>query len=282
MMACAIDEAIRNNVAVGGNLKHLAGLDNFCWCDPVQSEKTPDGEYKLAQLVRANMALYDYTTAFGVPCISGKDSMKNDYLIGSTKISIPPTVLFSAVSVVKDVRRCITMDAKKPGDLVYVLGETLPETGASEYFALHGLIGNEVPKVDAKRAKTLYEALTKAIAAGWVASCHDCSDGGLGVALAETAFAGDLGMEVDLGRVPASGVARDDFLLFSESASRFVVTVHPGDKGAFEASLQGRIFAQAGKITEEKAFKVHGLRGNMVIRADILDLKEAWKRPLRF
>ena len=101
MMACAIDEAIRNNIAVGGNLKHMAGLDNFCWCDPVQSEKTPDGEYKLAQLVRANMALYDYTTAFGVPCISGKDSMKNDYLIGSTKISIPPTVLFSAVSVVE-------------------------------------------------------------------------------------------------------------------------------------------------------------------------------------
>ena len=113
MMACAIDEAIRNNIAVGGNLKHMAGLDNFCWCDPVQSEKTPDGEYKLAQLVRANQALYDYTTAFGVPCISGKDSMKNDYLIGSTKISIPPTVLFSAVSVVKDVRRCVTMDAKK-------------------------------------------------------------------------------------------------------------------------------------------------------------------------
>jgi len=74
MMACAIDEAIRNNIAVGGNLKHMAGLDNFCWCDPVQSEKTPDGEYKLAQLARANMALYDYTTAFGVPCISGKDS----------------------------------------------------------------------------------------------------------------------------------------------------------------------------------------------------------------
>ena len=106
MMACAIDEAIRNNIAVGGNLKHMAGLDNFCWCDPVQSEKTPDGEYKLAQLVRANMALYDYTTAFGVPCISGKDSMKNDYLIGSTKISIPPTVLFSAVSVID---RCAQM-----------------------------------------------------------------------------------------------------------------------------------------------------------------------------
>ena len=282
MMACAIDEAIRNNIAVGGNLKHLAGLDNFCWCDPVQSEKTPDGEYKLAQLVRANMALYDYTTAFGVPCISGKDSMKNDYLIGSTKISIPPTVLFSAVSVVKDVRRCVTMDAKKPEDLVYVLGETLPETGASEYFALHGLIGNEVPRVNAKKAKALYEALAEAIAAGWVASCHDCSDGGLGVALAETAFAGDLGMEVDLGRVPASGIARDDFLLFSESASRFVVTIHPEDKMAFETCLQGNVFAEVGKVTTGKDFKIHGLKEKDVVLANLLDLKEAWKRPLRF
>ena len=146
MMACAIDEAIRNNVAVGGNLKHMAGLDNFCWCDPVQSEKTPDGEYKLAQLVRANMALYDYTTAFGVPCISGKDSMKNDYLIGSTKISIPPTVLFSAVSVVTDVRKCVTMDAKRPGDLVYVLGETFPETGSFGIFRPPGFIGNRGPQ----------------------------------------------------------------------------------------------------------------------------------------
>ena len=146
MMACAIDEAIRNNIAVGGNLKHMAGLDNFCWCDPVQSEKTPDGEYKLAQLVRANMALYDYTTAFGVPCISGKDSMKNDYLIGTTKISIPPTVLFSAVSVITDVRKCVTMDAKRAGDRVYVLGETFNEMGASEYFALFGFLGNQVPR----------------------------------------------------------------------------------------------------------------------------------------
>jgi len=282
MMACAIDEAIRNNIAVGGNLKHMAGLDNFCWCDPVQSEKTPDGEYKLAQLARANLALYDYTTAFGVPCISGKDSMKNDYLIGSTKISIPPTVLFSAVSVVKDVRKCITMDAKKPGDLVYVLGETFPETGASEYFALQGFIGNRVPRVDAKRAKALYEALGQGILNGWVASCHDCSDGGLGVALAETAFAGDFGMEVDLRKVPASEIDRDDFLLFSESASRFVVTIRPEDKKAFETCLQGNVFAEVGMVTAGKDFRVHGLRNNVVMQAKILDLKEAWKRPLQF
>ena len=282
MMACAIDEAIRNNVAVGGNLKHMAGLDNFCWCDPVQSEKTPDGEYKLAQLARANLALYDYTTAFGVPCISGKDSMKNDYLIGSTKISIPPTVLFSAVSVVKDVRKCVTMDAKRIGDLVYVLGQTLPELGASEYFALLGFIGNRVPRVDSRKAKALYEALAEAIRQGLVASCHDCSDGGLGVALAETAFAGALGMEVDLRKVPAAEIDRDDFLLFSESASRFVVTIGPGNKEAFETCLKGNIFAEVGKVTGGKEFKVQGLGGEIVIQADIFDLKEAWKRPLQF
>ncbi|HUH66591.1 MAG TPA: AIR synthase-related protein, partial [Syntrophales bacterium] len=133
MAACAIDEAVRNAVAVGGGLDFLAGLDNFCWCDPVQSEKTPDGEYKLAQLVRANKALYDYTTAYGVPCISGKDSMKNDYHIGDVKISIPPTLLFSTMGRIEDVRKAVTLDAKHPGDLVYVLGETYDELGGSEW-----------------------------------------------------------------------------------------------------------------------------------------------------
>jgi phosphoribosylformylglycinamidine synthase len=280
MMACAIDEGVRNNIAVGGNLKHMAGLDNFCWCDPIQSEKTPDGEYKLAQLVRANMALLEYTKAFGVPCISGKDSMKNDYLIGSTKISIPPTILFSVVSVIPDVRKCVTMDAKRAGDLVYVLGETRAELGASEYYALHGFIGNQVPRVDAQKARKLYEALGVAMGKGWVASCHDCSDGGLGVALAEAAFAGGLGMEVDLRKVPASGVDRNDTLLFSESQSRFVVTIRPEDRESFEDCLQGNVFSPVGRVVAGKDFIIRGLQGTPLVRADIHELKEAWKKPL--
>ena len=183
MAACAIDEAIRNTIAVGGTLDNLAGLDNFCWCDPVQSEKTPDGEYKLAQLVRANMALYDYTREYGVPCISGKDSMKNDYQIGTIKISIPPTLLFSTIGKMNDVRKAVTMDAKKAGHLVYILGETYAELGGSEWFAHHGYIGNRVPRVNAGRAKELYRSLSHAIKDNLVASCHDCSDGGLGVHL---------------------------------------------------------------------------------------------------
>jgi len=282
MMACAIDEAIRNAIASGGDLRHLAGLDNFCWCDPIQSEKTPDGRYKLAQLVRANQALYDYTTAYGVPCISGKDSMKNDYLVENTKISIPPTVLFSVLGKIDDVRRVQTMDAKAPGDLVYVIGLTRPELGGSEYFVLHDYIGNEVPRVEATAAKLTYEKLAGAIKEGLAASCHDCSDGGLGVALAETAFAGGLGMKIDLAAVPKEDIERDDFLLFSESQSRFVVTVHPDREEAFVAAMQGTTLARIGRVTEEPILICIGLKGDVVLSASIARLKEAWQRPLRW
>jgi phosphoribosylformylglycinamidine synthase len=282
MTACAIDEAVRNAVAVGVDLDHLAGLDNFCWCDPVKSAKTPDGDYKLAQLVRSNMAIYDYTTAYGVPCISGKDSMKNDYSIGKTKISVPPTLLYSVIGKISDVRKAVTMDAKRPEDLVYLLGETRDELGGSEWFAAHGAIGNKVPQVDAKKAMKLYRALSKAIQAGLVASCHDCSDGGLAVALAETAFAGGLGLTVHLKKVLYRGKKRDDYILFSESASRFVVTVRPQDKAKFEKILAGQAAREIGSVTGDGLLQINGLSGKTVIREKIGRLKDAWQKPLNF
>jgi phosphoribosylformylglycinamidine synthase II len=280
MMACAIDEAVRNAVAVGGDPGRMVGLDNFCWPDPVQSEKTPDGEYKLAQLVRANKALYDYTMAYHVPCISGKDSMKNDFMAGAVKISVPPTVLFSVLGRIADVRKAVTMDCKAPGDVVYVVGMTHEEMGGSEYFAMHGEIGNQVPQVRAEEAKKLYQKLHRAIMEGTVASCHDCSDGGLGVALAESAFAGGFGMEVDLGKVPAEGIERDDYLLFSESQSRFVVTIHPEKKDAFLASMKGITLGEIGQVTKGKAFVVIGLKGKKIIQGDVYKLKKAWQQTL--
>ena len=282
MAACAIDEAVRNAVAVGAPLGRLAGLDNFCWCDPVRSEKNPDGEYKLAQLVRANEALFDLTTVYGVPCISGKDSMKNDYQIGEVRISIPPTLLFSVLGKMEDVRQAVTMDVKKPGDLVYVLGKTFRELGGSEWYALRGAIGNGVPRVHAETAKALYEALGRAIRAGLVASCHDCSDGGLGVALAETAFAGGFGLTVELRAIPAEGIARNDELLFSESQSRFVATVRPEARDAFEAALAGSVFARVGEVTPEPILRIDGLDGKGIIREDLAGLKRAWQKPLAF
>lgn len=281
MMACAIDEGLRNYVAVGGDIEHVAGLDNFCWCDPVKSEKTPDGEYKAAQLVRANKALYDYCVAFGVPLISGKDSMKNDYQIGDTKISIPPTVLFSVIGKIEDVRKAVSMDVKRPGDLVYLLGVTRNELGGSQYYAEKGELGSNVPKVDATSALARYKAFNAARRQGLVASCHDLSDGGLGVALAEKAFAGGFGIKTDLRKVKADAGMLDAQMLFSESQSRLLVTVKAANQAAFEACFQGQDCSWIGEVTQEQTLEVTGLNGGLVIKAGIDQLKEAWQAPLR-
>lgn len=284
MTANAIDEGLRNYVAVGGSLELVAGLDNFCWCDPVKSDKTPDGEYKMAQLVRSNKALYDYCTAFGIPLISGKDSMKNDFYDGAVKISIPPSLLFSVIGKIEDARKAVTMDAKRPGDIVYLLGKTANELGGSEYYALKGFIGNKVPQVHAAKALQRYRALHQAITAGVVASCHDLSDGGLAVAAAEKAFAGGYGISLDLTRVLKAGdpaEMTDEVLLFAESASRHLVTVHPEQREAFEAIMSGNCFASVGVVTAEPALSVTGLGGEVVLKGSIDEFKEAWQSPLR-
>lgn len=278
MMACAIDEAVRNLVTTGAKMGAIAGLDNFCWPDPVQSDKTPDGAHKMAQLVRCCEALKAVCVAYDIPLISGKDSMKNDYKIGDTKISIPPTVLFTAAAILDDATQVVSMDVKKPGDVVYVLGETHNEMGGSEYLALAGQLGDNVPVVDTVRARARYEALHEAIAGGLVASCHDCSDGGLGAALAETAFAGGYGMALDLAPL---GLDNDIVALFSESQSRFVVTVAPAHAKAFEALMDNTGCYRLGEVTEETRFVVQGTAGT-VVNAPITALKEAWQAPLRY
>ncbi|MDZ4861000.1 MAG: AIR synthase-related protein [Candidatus Hydrogenedentes bacterium] len=278
MMACVIDEAVRNLIAVGARLGSIAGLDNFCWPDPVESEKTPDGAYKLGQLVRCCEALYDFCTAYDIPLISGKDSMKNDYRIGDTKISIPPTVLFTAAAIIDDVSKVISMDVKQPGDLVYVIGDTKNEMGGSEYLALRGQLGVNVPKVDAKKARALYEGLSQSIGRGLVASCHDCSDGGLGVALAESAFAGGFGMDIDLRAIPAES---DVIALFSESQSRFVVTVPVSKADAFVSEMNGIAVTLLGKVSPLEVFRITG-RDGVREEASLSELKEAWQRTLRW
>ena len=282
MAACAIDEAVRNVIAVGGRIGRIAGLDNFCWPDPIPSATNPDAEYKLAQLVRANQALYEYCLAYDLPCISGKDSMKNDYRVGDTKISIPPTLLFSVLGVIDDVTKVVTMDAKRPGDIVYVLGETRAELGGSEYYALRGHLGRSVPNVEPIAARRLYEALSAVIDRGLVASCHDCSDGGLGVALAETAFAGGFGLDVDLSHIPGAGDLRDDVILFSESQSRFVVTVPAELTAAFESALTGMPCAAIGRVIESALFRVVGRSGTQIIEVGLERLKAAWQQPLNW
>jgi phosphoribosylformylglycinamidine synthase len=215
---------------------------------------------------------------YGIPLISGKDSMKNDYKIGGKKISIPPTVLITSVAAIDDVNKVVSMDVKQPGGAVYVLGETYDEMGGSEYLALRGQLGVNVPKVYPRRARALYEKLSAAMARGLVSSCHDCSDGGLAVALAESAFAGGYGMNVDIGRL---GVENPVVALFSESQSRFVATVSPAHIAAFEAALESCSVIRLGEVTPDEMFRLTA-RDGVAIAVPLAELKEAWQRPLRW
>jgi len=281
MAACAVDEAVRGAVAAGADPARIAGLDNFCWCDPLPGPANPDAPYKAAQLVRAARALHDTAVAYGVPLISGKDSMKNDYVSGGRRISIPPTLLFSALGIVPDVRRAVTMDAKFAADRVYLLGDTRRELGGSELFAHLGIAGGQVPQVHPLRAAALYRALHRAIVQGWIRSAHDCSDGGLAVALAESAFAGGLGMQLDVAELARREALAPFELLFSESPSRLVVTVDPAHGAAFELALQGLPCHFLGEVTAHDRLTIQGSAGPVWIDAKLDRLKAAWQAPLR-
>ncbi len=280
MMANAIDEGVRNAVATGGDIRHMAGVDNFCWCDPVQSEKTPDGEYKLAQLVRANQALAHYCLAYGVPCVSGKDSMKNDYTGGGTKISIPPTVLFSVMGVIDDCAKTMTSDFKRPGEAVYILGLTKNELGGSEYADQLGVCG-AVPQVDAVTARTRYERMHQAITGGLITAAHDISDGGLAVAVAEMALAGRIGADIDVDKVPALDCPLPEQRLYSESASRFVVTVADNNRAAFETLFAGDFLAALGTTTADGRLTLRAGSSTLASSA-VEELAVAWKKTLDF
>jgi phosphoribosylformylglycinamidine (FGAM) synthase-like enzyme len=276
MAASAIDEALRQVVAVGGSLDRVALLDNFCWGNP----EKPD---RLGTLVRAAQACYDTAIVYGTPFISGKDSLYNEYETGKESICIPPTLLISAMAVMDDTDKVVSMDCKRAGDLIYIVGETFNELGGSHYFSNHGYTGNRVPEVRPEKGKKLMDALAVAMNKGLVSSCHDLSEGGIGVAAAEMAFAGGLGMRVNLKNVPlGESIDRDDFILFSESNTRFLAEVAPDKKQAFEAALSGVDFAEIGQVTDDKKLEVYGRQGGTVLSADIYELKEAWQKPLKW
>lgn len=281
MAACAIDEAMRNIIVVGAKPDHIAGLDNFCWPDPVESPTTPDGKYKLAQLVRACQGLKDTCISYGIPCISGKDSMKNDVYLNDQKISILPTLLFSVIGKIEDVRKAITSDFKKEGDLIYVLGETFNECGGSEYYAELGVKGGSVPTVKTESALERYRKLHLAIHQGWIASAHDCSDGGLGVTLAESCIGGELGVEVCLDEIVKRSNLNLAICLFSESQSRIVVSIDPQFKTQFEKLMQESVYFYIGKIVSEPIFRVLSQKGRVEISQSLDALKNRWQTPLK-
>ncbi len=319
MATGAIDEAIRNCVAVGADPDRIAILDNFCWGNTERPEQ-------LGSLVRAAVGCRDAAIAMRTPFISGKDSLYNEFRPddGSQPIAIPPSLLISAIGQMDDAAIAVTMDLKLAGSYLYQLGVTKEEMAGSQFAITQKLSGGDVPTVDTAQALRLYRTLHKAIGQGLVLSCHDLSEGGLAAAAAESAFAGGLGARLFLGQVPyqievdaesASELARlqeswsgeelhplctlpqaTAVLLFAESHSRFLCEVGAGDAAAFEELFAGLPCALVGEVMEEPRLQVVGIPrpisddsdrpteilAPLVIDAEIADLKEAWQAPLRW
>ena len=273
MAAAAIDEAMRNVVAVGADPSRVALLDNFCWGNTDRPEV-------LGSLVRAAEACRDVALAFGTPFISGKDSLNNEYRSADRHIVIPPTLLISALGIVPDVRRCVTMDLKEAGNDLYLIGTTKTEMGGSHFNLVHGIGGGTVPHVNRMQAPATFRAVHAAISANMVRSCHDLSEGGLAVAAAEMAFAGNIGADLnDVGKIEADS---DATRLFSESATRFLVEINPGNAAAFEKHFDGLPFLKIGKTVKEPRLRIAGANGEWLVWANLAELKEAWQHPLRW
>jgi phosphoribosylformylglycinamidine synthase len=280
MAASAIDEAVRNCVAVGADPKRIAILDNFCWGDCERPET-------LGSLVRAALACHDVALALGTPFISGKDSLNNEFSYTDERgqrqtIAIPPSLLISAMGQVDDVAKCVTMDLKAAGHLLYLVGETCDELGGSHFAMTNGFAGGNVPTVNAERAQAVFAAMHRAIGSGLLRACHDLSEGGLTAAAAEMAFAGGLGAKIDVRAMAVSETSMVPTVrLFSESNTRFLCEVQPQRAAAFEQALSGLPFANIGQVTSNARLVMNDDEA-LLIDADIFELKEAWQATLRF
>ncbi len=280
MVAMTIDEAVRRLLAVGGALAHIGGVDNFCWPNvEYHPEQNPDGKYKAAQLVRACWALRDLCRAYEIPLLSGKDSMYVDGLLPGAfgemhRVSGLPTLFFTAVSVLNDLRRAVTLDWKNPGDRIYLLGETRPELGGSEFYEMLGYVGLSVPEVRGPEFLPYYRLLEQAIQEELLASCHGLYRGGLGVHLALAGLAAGLGVEVDLSQVSPASPSHAAF--YSESAGRFLVSVAPEHQDRLERLFQGQPLHLLGEVRRDNAFKVTR-RGRTLMDTSLETLQAAWQ-----
>lgn len=284
MTTSAIDEAVRNVVAVGADPDRIALLDNFCWGNPERPET-------LGSLADAAMACAAMAEAYRTPFISGKDSLYNEYTHDGRTLAIPPTLLITAIGIVPDVRQAVTMDLKEPGNLLLLLGSTSFALGGSAWAAacdFDGGLPPFVPGADGpegrERRRQLFRALHHAIRAGLVRACHDLSEGGLAVALAEMCLAGELGAELSLRDAPTDepADAHDAVLLFSESPTRFLLEVRPADLPAVSDLLGTLPWGRLGTVAPgpDPRLVIRGLGDSPVVDAPVAALKAAWQRPL--
>jgi phosphoribosylformylglycinamidine synthase len=277
MAAGGIVEAIANVVAAGADPDRIALLDNFCWGDTRRAES-------LGTLVEACRGCHDMAVAFAAPFVSGKDSLNNvfawtDASGKAREISIPPTLLATALGQVDDVRRCLTPDLKTAGDRLAVVGRSRADVRGSQLELTGAVRGGRLPTVDAAACLAACRAVAAAHRAGLLAACHDCSDGGLAVAVAEMAIAGRAGAQLDLAAVPCESDAagHDLSIAFGETPGRFVCAV-PADRAeAFAAAMGDVPWAWIGAVTAESTLEIVTSAGG-VERVDVDRLARAWRR----
>jgi phosphoribosylformylglycinamidine synthase len=285
MSICAVDEAIRNAVCVGADPESISLLDNFCWPDPVEGSNNKQGKAFLGMLVMACKGLYEAATAFEAPLISGKDSMKNDFDDGTIRLSIPPTLLISAIGKVPDIDKCVSMEFKQPGDLIYLLSAGTPGLAGSHYEEIMDWRSDLLCSIDLPRAKKLYAELHKAMQNGWVRSAHDLSEGGLAAALAECIIGSGKGAAISLSSESSSPAAlRQDFLLFGEGPARILVSIDPRDRSKFETAIDKGSWTFLGEVTTTPELKINGDRKQKspLLQVSLENLEQAWNRELPF
>ncbi len=281
MAAGAIVEAIANVVAAGADPGRIALLDNFCWGEVRRPES-------LGTLVEACRACHDLAVALAAPFVSGKDSLNNvfawtDAAGTARELSIPPTLLATALGQIADVARAVTPDLKAVGHRIAIVGATRQELAGSQAEAVGLVAGGEVPRVDAAAFRAACAAVAAAQQAGLVRACHDVSDGGLAAAVAEMAIAGGTGARLDLGAVPgataASSADQSDFVTaFAETPGRFVCAVDADDATAFEARMAGVPWAWIGAVLAAPVLELVAVDGG-VEQIPLARLARAWRTP---
>ncbi len=299
MAISAVDEAVRNAVCVGADPDTISLLDNFCWPDPIKSARNADGEYKLGQLVRTCQGLYAACLAYGTPLISGKDSMKNDFDDGVVRLSIPPTLLVSAMGSTPDCLKCLSMEFKNEGDLIYLLSAGSLALSGSH---LHGSMLDkldaglpyELPSLDLPAAAQMYRKLHNAIQLGLVNSAHDLSEGGLAVALAECCFGGSRGARIQLDNIikkltlsaPDHRRADQELnilkALFGEGPGHLLISV-PADKREQWESLwpDDLTCHELGTVSGTGTLNI-AAAASLLIDLPVAELRKAWNAQLPF
>jgi len=295
MAVCSVDEAVRNIVCVGADPSSISLLDNFCWPDPVMSPKNPHAKSILAQLVRACQGLKEAVLAFKAPLISGKDSMKNDFDDGTLRLSVPPTLLISAIAPVPDVSKCVTSEFKRTGDLIYLVVAGKPGLAGSHLEEICGWQSALTPQLELAKAAQLYRKVHAAMQLGLVNSAHDLSDGGLGITLAECVIGSNLGCSIKLDDLitylsrdsanlpysPGRILSRLDAVIFAEGPGRLLLTVDPASKQEWEEVMQGCDIIEMGNVSQRQRLTIMNKQA-FVVDLAIGELERAWRTPLPF